>query len=154
MIAVIQRVKESYVKIDGIIVSNINKGLNVMLCVTLEDTKEDIIYIADKIVKMRIFPDSNDKMNLSLIDIKGDILVISQFTLAADTKKGNRPSFINAAKPQKADEYYNQFISYIKNTYSIDVKTGSFGAQMHVGILNDGPVTIIIDSKENRIKKY
>jgi D-tyrosyl-tRNA(Tyr) deacylase len=153
MIALIQRVKESFVEVDNITISKINNGLNVLLCVTHEDNQGDVEYIADKIVKLRIFPDSNDKMNLSLIDIKGDILVISQFTLAADTKKGNRPSFINAAKPEKADKYYNEFIEYIKKKYDIEVKTGLFGAKMNIGIINDGPVTIIIDSKENRTKK-
>lgn len=152
MIAVIQRVSKSTINIDNITISEINKGLNVLLCVTADDTKYDVYYLADKIVKLRIFSDMNDKMNLSVLDINGQIIVISQFTLAADTKKGNRPSFINAADSEKGEEYYNLFVDYIRSTYKMDIKTGKFAAKMSVEIVNEGPVTIIINSKENRKK--
>lgn len=152
MIAVVQRVKNSYVEIDGKKVSQIQMGLNVLLCVTQDDSTEDISYLADKIVKLRIFSDENDKMNLSVQDVKGEILVISQFTLAADTKRGNRPSFSNAADADIAKKYYEIFVNYIQDKYKMIVKTGEFATNMIVDIVNDGPVTIIIDSHENRKK--
>ena len=152
MIAVVQRVKNSYVEIDGKKVSQIQIGLNVLLCVTQNDSIEDISYLADKIVRLRIFSDDNDKMNLSVQDVKGEMLVISQFTLAADTKRGNRPSFSNAADADIARNYYGLFVDYIRDKYKMIVKTGEFAANMIVNIVNDGPVTIIIDSHENRKK--
>ena len=152
MIAVVQRVKNSYVEIDGRKVSQIQIGLNVLLCVTQNDSIEDISYLADKIVRLRIFSDDNDKMNLSVQDVKGEMLVISQFTLAADTKRGNRPSFSNAADADIARNYYGLFVDYIRDKYKMIVKTGEFAANMIVNIVNDGPVTIIIDSHENRKK--
>lgn len=152
MIALVQRVKNSYVEIDGKKVSQIQIGLNVLLCVTQNDSIEDISYLADKIVRLRIFSDDNDKMNLSVQDVKGEMLVISQFTLAADTKRGNRPSFSNAADADIARNYYGLFVDYIRDKYKMIVKTGEFAANMIVNIVNDGPVTIIIDSHENRKK--
>lgn len=152
MIAVVQRVKNSYVEIDGRKVSQIQIGLNVLLCVTQNDSIEDISYLADKIVRLRIFSDENDKMNLSVQDVKGEMLVISQFTLAADTKRGNRPSFSNAADAEIARNYYGLFVDYIRDKYKMIIKTGEFAANMIVNIVNDGPVTIIIDSHENRKK--
>lgn len=152
MIALVQRVKNSYVEIDGRKVSQIQIGLNVLLCVTQNDSIEDISYLADKIVRLRIFSDDNDKMNLSVQDVKGEMLVISQFTLAADTKRGNRPSFSNAADADIARNYYGLFVDYIRDKYKMIVKTGEFAANMIVNIVNDGPVTIIIDSHENRKK--
>ncbi|MFA5340512.1 MAG: D-aminoacyl-tRNA deacylase [Clostridia bacterium] len=152
MIAVVQRVTKSSVHINDELFSEIHSGLNVLVCVTENDEINDVYYLADKIVKLRIFSDLSDKMNLSLIDIKGEMLVISQFTLAADTKKGNRPSFINAASSKKGEELYRLFIEYIKSKYDINVKTGKFAAKMSVHIINEGPVTIIIDSKVNKRK--
>ena len=152
MIAVVQRVSKSSVYIENEIISEINSGLNILLCVTEEDEIEDVYYLAEKIVKLRIFSDSFDKMNLSLMDIKGDMIVISQFTLAADTRKGNRPSFINAASSQKGEEFYKLFVNYVITKYNVNVKTGKFAAKMSVSIINEGPVTIIIDSKINRRK--
>ena len=136
MIAVIQRVKESSVYIDNEKYSEIKSGLNVLLCVTQDDSESDVYYLADKIVKLRIFADEQDKMNLSLLDLNKELLVISQFTLAADTKKGNR--------------LYQLFVSYIKEKYDINPKTGVFAANMQVHIVNDGPVTVIIDSTQHR----
>ncbi|HHT95229.1 MAG TPA: D-aminoacyl-tRNA deacylase [Clostridia bacterium] len=150
MIAVIQRVKESSVYIDNEKYSEIKSGLNVLLCVTQDDSESDVYYLADKIVKLRIFADEQDKMNLSLLDLNKELLVISQFTLAADTKKGNRPSFTNAAEPEKGNRLYQLFVSYIKEKYDINPKTGVFAANMQVHIVNDGPVTVIIDSTQHR----
>ncbi len=153
MIAVIQRVSKSSVHIDDILVSQISSGLNVFLCVTHDDTEEDVYYLADKIVKLRIFSDEKDKMNLSLLEIGNELMIISQFTLAADTLKGNRPSFTNAARPDKGEKLYNLFVDYIQIKYSINVKKGVFGSKMTINIVNEGPVTIIIDSSINKRKQ-
>ena len=145
---VIQRVKESEVKIDGVVKGKIGKGLNILLGVAPDDDFSDIKKSVDKCVNLRIFEDDEGKMNLSLLDVKGDILVISQFTLYADIRKGRRPSFTGAALPDYAKKIYEEFIKYIKEITGLKVETGEFGADMKVSILNDGPVTIILDSKE------
>ena len=145
---VIQRVKESEVKIDGVVKGKIGKGLNILLGVAPDDDYSDVKKCVDKCVNLRIFEDNEGKMNLSLLDVKGEILVISQFTLYADIRKGRRPSFTGAALPDHAKKLYEEFIKYIKETTGLKVETGEFGADMKVSILNDGPVTIILDSKE------
>ncbi len=150
MRAVIQRVKKAYVEVDGKITGKIDNGLLVLLCVCEDDTEEDIKYMAKKIVNMRIFSDENGKFNLSLKDIGGKLLIISQFTLAADTKKGNRPSYFYAAKPEKAKQFYEKFNQICTKEYNVEVQTGIFAAHMEVHLINDGPVTIYIDSKTNR----
>lgn len=146
MKAVVQRVTASYVSVDGEIVGKIDKGLNVLLGVEEDDTEKDAEVLASKIAKMRIFEDENEKMNLSVLDVDGSVLVISQFTLCADIKKGNRPSFILAAKPDKATALYEYFSSQLKENGVKKVENGVFGADMAVEISNDGPVTIIMDT--------
>ena len=147
MRVVIQRVKEASVKIDENIKSQISNGLLVLLGIVDEDTNEDIQWICNKICNLRIFNDENEIMNLSVKDIRGELLIVSQFTLNASTKKGNRPSYIKAAKPDFAIPMYNEFVNYIGSQVDTKVQTGEFGADMKVSLLNDGPVTIIIDSK-------
>ena len=146
MKAVVQRVTASSVSVDGEIVGKIDKGLNVLLGVEEDDTEKDAEVLAFKIAKMRIFEDENEKMNLSVLDVDGSVLVISQFTLCADIKKGNRPSFILAAKPDKATALYEYFSSQLKENGVKKVENGVFGADMAVEISNDGPVTIIMDT--------
>ena len=146
MKAVAQRVTASSVSVDGEIVGKIDKGLNVLLGVEEDDTEKDAEVLAAKIAKMRIFEDENEKMNLSVLDVDGSVLVISQFTLCADIKKGNRPSFILAAKPDKATALYEYFSSQLKENGVKKVENGVFGADMAVEISNDGPVTIIMDT--------
>ncbi len=146
MKAVVQRVTASSVSVDGEIVGKIDKGLNVLLGVEEDDTEKDAEVLAAKIAKMRIFEDENEKMNLSVLDVDGSVLVISQFTLCADIKKGNRPSFILAAKPDKATSLYEYFSSQLKENGVKKVENGVFGADMAVEISNDGPVTIIMDT--------
>lgn len=146
MKAVVQRVTASSVSVDGEIVGKIDKGLNVLLGVEEDDTEKDAEVLAAKIAKMRIFEDGNEKMNLSVLDVDGSVLVISQFTLCADIKKGNRPSFILAAKPDKATALYEYFSSQLKENGVKKVENGVFGADMAVEISNDGPVTIIMDT--------
>ena len=141
---VIQRVKYSNVKVDNKIVGKIDNGFMVLLGVGPEDTKEQADYLVQKLVKLRVFEDENGKMNLSIKDIKGELLIISQFTLYADCSGGNRPSFSNAAKPDKASELYEYFIKKCME-YDIKVEHGIFGADMKVELLNDGPVTIILE---------
>jgi len=147
MRVVIQRVKNASVRVDEQVVGTIDHGLLLLLGITQEDSTEDIEWLCRKIVQMRIFGDENDLMNKSLLDIDGEVLVISQFTLHASTKKGNRPSFIAAARPQEAIPLYEQFITAIQNYIPKKVQTGIFGADMKVNLLNDGPVTITMDSK-------
>ena len=147
MRAVIQRVKKASVSIDGKIYSSIADGLLVLLGIETEDNQEDIDWLCGKIARLRIFDDENGVMNLSVCDVKGNCLVVSQFTLHASTKKGNRPSYIRAAQPEIAIPIYEKFIKTLASTTQIPVKTGVFGANMQVELLNDGPVTIIIDSK-------
>lgn len=144
MKALIQRVKKASVTIDGELYSEINAGLLVFLGVTKEDGKENSAKLAEKILKLRIFEDDNDKMNLSVEDIKGEILVVSQFTLCADCKKGTRPSFESAAAPEKAVELYEDFVSQLRLA-GTRVKTGKFRAMMEVSLINDGPVTIFAE---------
>lgn len=146
MKAVVQRVTASSVSVDGEIVGKIDKGLNVLLGVEEDDTEKDAEVLASKIAKMRIFEDENEKMNLSVLDVDGSVLVISQFTLCADIKKGNRPSFILAATPDKATALYEYFSSQLKENGVKKVENGVFGADMAVEISNDGPVTIIMDT--------
>lgn len=150
MIAVIQRVSESSVKIDGIITGQIGNGLMVLLGIEEVDGTEDITWLSKKTVNLRIFPDENGVMNKSLLETDGDILLISQFTLHASTKKGNRPSYIKAAKPEIAIPLYEHFINALESDLGKSIQTGEFGADMKVSLVNDGPVTIIIDSR-NRV---
>jgi D-aminoacyl-tRNA deacylase len=144
---VIQRVSEASVVIDGAVKASIGWGLLLLLGVEESDTQEDILWLCGKTSKLRIFNDAAGLMNLSVQDIKGEILVVSQFTLHASTKKGNRPSFIRAAKPDFAIPVYEAFVKALEQETGLSVKTGVFGADMKVRLLNDGPVTIIIDSK-------
>lgn len=147
MRAVVQRVTNADVKIDGRVNGKIDDGLLVLLGVGNGDTEEDMKYIADKIIKLRIFSDENDKMNLSLEDVGGSMLVISQFTLYGDCSHGRRPYFGNAMEPVSANEMYEKFVAYIREQ-GIHTETGEFGADMKVSLTNDGPVTIILESKK------
>ena len=142
---VIQRVSESHVKVDGKIVGEIGKGLMLLVGIDENDDKSDADWIIQKILNLRIFGDENDKLNLSVQDIKGEILCISQFTLIADYKKGNRPSFIKAAKPDKAIPLFDYFKEEISKS-GLKTESGIFGADMKVSLINDGPVTIVMDS--------
>jgi len=144
---VIQRVKESSVEIDNKIKAEIGKGLLVLIGISQEDNKLDVEWLANKVLNIRIFNDSDGVMNKSIIDIKGEILIISQFTLMALTKKGNRPSYIKSASHEIAIPLYNYFIELLESKLNKRIKTGIFGADMKVRLINDGPVTIIIDSK-------
>ena len=141
---VIQRVQNAEVKVENETVGKINKGFLVLLGVTHGDTKENADYLVKKLCKLRVFRDENDKMNLSLKDVNGELLIVSQFTLYADCTQGNRPSFINAAGPEEANELYEYFCEECKKN-GIKVEKGIFGADMKVSLLNDGPVTIIIE---------
>ena len=148
MRAVVQRVTYSSVEVNGEIVGRINKGFNVLIGISKDDTEEDMNYIRDKIINLRVFSDENDKMNLSLLDIIGDILLISQFTLYGDARKGRRPNFMNALGGDEAKNFYDKFVKMMKET-GLKVETGIFGADMKVDIKNDGPVTILLDSSKN-----
>ncbi len=147
MRAVIQRVSEAYVVVEDEKVANIQQGVLVFLGIEFEDSKEDAGWLANKISALRIFSDSEGKMNNSLLDIDGDVIVVSQFTLHAKTKKGNRPSYIKSARPEQAIPLYEQFKNELSIVVGKQVQSGEFGADMKVSLLNDGPVTIIIDSK-------
>lgn len=147
MRAVVQRVAFSEVVVSGKTVGKIGKGLNVLLGVEDKDTEEDAKYLAEKIVNLRVFEDENEKMNLSLLDIKGEMLVISQFTLLGDCRKGRRPNFMAAARPEEASKLYETFISCCKS-FGIVVMHGIFQAKMMVRIDNDGPVTLLLDSRK------
>ncbi|WP_339699365.1 D-aminoacyl-tRNA deacylase [uncultured Marixanthomonas sp.] len=147
MRTVLQRVKKASVTVEGEVVSKINQGFLVFLGIEDEDTQEDIDWLCRKITRLRVFSDTADAMNLSVKDVDGDILVVSQFTLHASTKKGNRPSFIKAAKPDVAIPLYEKFIKQLEKELNKVVKTGVFGAMMDVALINDGPITINIDSK-------
>lgn len=147
MIAVIQRVSESSVKIEGKIKAQIGLGLMILVGIEESDEPEDIEWLSKKIVNLRIFPDENEVMNRSLLDVNGEILLISQFTLHASTKKGNRPSYIKAAKPDIAIPIYEKMIVALETELGKSIGTGVFGADMKVSLINDGPVTIVMDTK-------
>lgn len=147
MRAVVQRVHTCAVSVDQKTVGEIDKGLLVYLGVEKEDTDEDLQYLVDKVAGLRIFSDSDGKMNLSVQDIQGQILAVSQFTLCADTRKGKRPSYNNAASPQMGEQYYNRFIDAVR-AKGIKVESGVFGGKMQVKYTNDGPVTILLDSRK------
>lgn len=148
MRAVVQRVSSSKVVVDDSVIGSIGRGVNVLIGISKEDTEEDLIYIRDKVINLRIFEDENSKMNLSLLDIKGEILAISQFTLYGDCRKGRRPNFMNAEGGERVKELYNRFIELLKES-KLKVETGEFGADMKVDIQNDGPVTLLLESKRN-----
>ncbi|MDR7209809.1 D-aminoacyl-tRNA deacylase [Flavobacterium piscis] len=147
MKVVLQRVSQASVTVDSKIVADIQKGLLVLVGIEDADAQEDIDWLVGKIIKIRIFGDENDVMNCSVQDIDGDIIVVSQFTLHASTKKGNRPSYIKASKPEFAIPMYENFVNHLEKNFGKKVQTGIFGADMKVSLLNDGPVTILIDSK-------
>lgn len=146
MKVVIQRVKSASVSVDGNVVGEIDKGLFVLVGVSCEDTREDAEYVAKKLIGFRLMADKDMKMNKTVSDVNGGFLIVSQFTLIADTKKGNRPSFIKSAKPELAKEYYEYLIDLIKRS-GVNVQTGSFGEYMDIEAMLDGPVTIVLDSK-------
>lgn len=148
MRVVLQRVSKASVTIDGEIVSEIGRGMLILVGIEDEDTQDDINWLAAKIIQLRIFDDENGVMNLSVKDVNGDILIVSQFTLHASTKKGNRPSYIRASKPDFAIPMYEKFIQKTEELMGKKAGTGRFGAMMDVALVNDGPVTIIIDTKQ------
>lgn len=152
MIAVIQRVTQASIAVNKKVISGIDKGLLILLGVMLDDDETDCRFLKDKIAHFRIFNDENDKMNLSIKDINGEALVVSQFTLCGDWQKGRRPSFINAAAPERAEQLYNLFVEYMESE-NIPTKTGRFGAMMEVSLINDGPVTFVLDSKIKKAKQ-
>lgn len=147
MRAVIQRVNSGSVTVDEKVVGSIGKGFVVLLGVSEKDTQEDVAYMTDKVVNLRIFEDEDEKMNLSLQDIKGELLVVSQFTLYGDCRKGRRPNFMSAARPEKAEELYEELVKRCREM-GIKTETGTFQASMKVNIENDGPVTVIVDSEK------
>lgn len=146
MKAVIQRVSRAQVSVEGVTVGSCGAGYMILFCAVEGDSKSDIELLARKTANLRIFEDENGKMNKSIIDVEGEVLCISQFTLAADTKKGNRPSFINALEPVTAEKYYEMYCEALKSNGIKEVQTGRFGADMQVTLTNDGPVTIILDT--------
>lgn len=148
MRAVVQRVKRAEVRVNNEITGKIDKGILVLLGVGQDDTNKDLEYMAKKIVNLRIFEDQEGKMNLSVLDVNGGILVVSQFTLYGDCRKGKRPSYSTAARPEMAEKLYNEFVDYIKSKYDIKVETGVFQAMMDVDFINEGPVTLLIDSQK------
>lgn len=147
MRVVVQRVKNASVSVEGKQISSIEKGFLILVGIEDADTKEDVEWLTQKIVNLRVFDDENGIMNKSVVDVDGEILVVSQFTLFASTKKGNRPSYIRASKPDFAVPMYQQFCEKLTQLFGKEIKTGIFGADMQVSLLNDGPVTIIIDTK-------
>ncbi|MBR1879071.1 MAG: D-tyrosyl-tRNA(Tyr) deacylase [Paludibacteraceae bacterium] len=146
MKVIVQRALNAAVTIDGSVVGQIAKGFVLLVGVTHSDTEDDARYLAKKVAGMRIMSDAEGKMNLTLADVGGEVLSVSQFTLYGDCRKGNRPSFIEAARPEQAEPLYNYFNSLLRETYGLHVETGVFGADMQVSFTNDGPVTIILDS--------
>jgi D-tyrosyl-tRNA(Tyr) deacylase len=147
MIAVIQRVSQATLHIDGALQASIQQGFMVLLGIHVDDTAEDVAYLAGKIAGLRVFADEEGKMNVDLQAINGELLLVSQFTLYANTKKGNRPSFLESARPEKAIPLYELLISTLSEKLGKKIQTGVFGADMQINLTNDGPVTIIIDSK-------
>ena len=150
MKVVIQRVSKAKVEVNDSEICKINQGFLILLGIENSDYMVDVNWLVSKISNLRVFSDDELKMNLSIKDVKGEIIVVSQFTLHAKTKKGNRPSYINAANPEHAKPLYDEFISKLKNESEVNVKSGIFGANMQLAIVNDGPVTIIIDSKNKQ----
>jgi D-aminoacyl-tRNA deacylase len=147
MRAVMQRVSQAEVRVDGAVIGKIARGFVILLGVAKDDTEKDAGYIADKVLGMRVFADATGKMNLALHQVGGELLVISQFTLLADTESGRRPSFIRAAPPEEARRLYEHFLSLLRNG-GVKIATGEFGATMAVSLINDGPVTIILESRK------
>lgn len=148
MRVIAQRTTSATVRIDGETVGQIGKGLMLLVGITHSDTEQDVQYMAKKVAHLRMFEDTEGKMNLSVLDIQGAILSISQFTLYGDCRKGNRPAFIEAARPEQAEPLYNYFNTLLHETYNLPVEKGRFGADMKVDFINDGPVTILIDSAD------
>jgi D-tyrosyl-tRNA(Tyr) deacylase len=144
---VVQLVKKASVAVDNKVISEIKKGYLILLGIETEDTQEDINWLVGKIARLRIFVDKNGTMNKSILDVNGDVIIVSQFTLQAKTKKGNRPSFIKAARPEIASVLYNKFILQLENEIGKKIQSGKFGAMMDVSLINEGPVTIFMDSK-------
>ena len=147
MRAVVQRVEEAFVTVDGVKKGRVGRGFLVLLGVGADDAETDAVYIGEKVAKLRVFEDDEGKMNLSIFDIGGEVLAVSQFTLYGDARKGNRPGFSSAAPPEKGEELYRKFIETLKNR-GLKVEEGVFGAHMKVHLVNDGPVTILLDSKK------
>jgi len=147
--SVVQRAKNAKVYVDGDVVGEINRGLMVLVGVEPEDEDKDLDFMADKIANLRIFEDDQDKMNLSIQDVGGSILLVSQFTLMGDCRKGRRPNFMGAARPEKANPTFEKLKSKLELEYKLKVETGQFGAHMEVDFVNDGPVTLLLDSKKN-----
>ncbi len=152
MIAVIQRVSKASISVDGKQIAEIDNGLVILLGVMSDDDETDCRFLQDKMAHFRIFNDDDEKMNLSIKDVNGEVLVVSQFTLCGDWQKGRRPSFINAAAPECAEQLYNLFVEYMESG-NIPTKTGHFGAKMDVSLINDGPVTFVLDSKIKKAKQ-
>lgn len=149
MKAVIQRVSKAEVRVEGSATGKISKGLLILLGIHVSDTEQDVEWMVKKIVNLRIFQDNEEKMNLSILDINGEILVVSQFTLYGDAQKGNRPSFIESAKPEISEPLYESFCYKMSELLGKQVQKGIFGAMMEVDLINDGPVTIILESKKS-----
>lgn len=147
MRVVVQRVKEASVTVDGAVISKIGTGYLILLGIENADTTEDIEWLCGKVARLRIFDDEQSAMNLSILDIDGEVIVVSQFTLHASTKKGNRPSFLKAARPEVAIPLYEKFVAQLSSVLGKTVQTGEFGAMMDVALINDGPVTVSIDTK-------
>ncbi|MDN5341463.1 D-aminoacyl-tRNA deacylase [Oceanotoga sp. DSM 15011] len=148
MRAVVQRVEEAKVKVNEEVTGKIKQGLLLLLGISNDDDIKDIKWLADKIMNLRIFEDKDGKMNLSLLETGGELLIVSQFTLYGDCRKGRRPSFTESAPPEKANEIYLQFLDYVKSNYNINLQTGKFQTEMKVHLINDGPVTFILESKK------
>jgi len=145
MKAVVQRVSQAYVKVENRIIGQIGEGLLVLIAFSDRDNDEIIKWMANKIANLRIFPDDEEKMNRSVLDVRGEILIVSNFTIYGDVHKGFRPNFMNSAKPELAENIYNRFLAYMQSNYDLKVESGIFGAMMDVYLVNDGPVTVIIE---------